>query len=119
MRRRRLPLSSVAVAWGRALREERGAHRRAPLTESHEIGALPSQTREDFRGSLTGGWRVADTPPRVGQPGWGSARAGEGGRASGRARGWTSRRAAVAAIAGAAYLAALLALDRLASYPQQ
>ena len=98
--------------------EELGA-RRAPLVENHEVGTLPSQTRDGFGGSLTGGWRVAETPPRVGRPGFGGSRAGEIARTFRREREWTAQRAALAAIAGGAYLAALLALDRFASYPQQ
>src|SRR5215212_2518360 len=94
-------------ASGGALREERGARRRAPLVENHEVGTLPSQTRDDFRGSLTGGWRVAETPPRVGRPGFGGSRAGEIARTLRREREWTAQRAAVAAISGGAYLAAL------------
>jgi hypothetical protein len=117
-----VPVPLSALGWGRAVGEERGARGSAPLVENHEVDTLPARTRDDFGGSLTGGWRVADTPPRVGQPRSDRAwRPGGGERDVGRTRGWTSTslRAGVAAIAGCAYLAALLAVDRLASYPQQ
>jgi hypothetical protein len=99
--------------------DERGASRPAPLVENGEGGTLSSQTRDDFRGSLIGGWRVARTPPRVGLPGDESWRTRGLVRTLRRAWGSTQLRAAVAAIAGGAYLAALLAVDRSASYPQQ
>jgi hypothetical protein len=62
---------------------------------------------------------VARTPPRVGLARGRSARTDDFARTPRRERGATERRAAVAAIAGCAYLATLLAVDRSASYPQQ
>jgi hypothetical protein len=53
------------------------------------------------------------------RPGGAGSRTGDGARTAARDRGSTPLRAAVAATAGGAYLAALLALDRFASYPRQ